>query len=288
MWYDDPFVKLKKKKRNRRRRMAHDPILMVNARTAEVRKERVQRLGALVLCLLALGGVCWLAVTGGRYVGRRLFSENPRYQVLKFGAGSDGSRVNAQRIREFTELGENVNLFAINLGDIRERLEDVPVIKTARIQRKLPHTLKIWVAERIAIARPAGKRKLDTWAIDKEGHILGPGVHYPSLPLIEGADMHEFKPRSGVSSSQVLDAVKLLETVDAESPLSHVLRIEKIDVSDVNYMELYLEEKRSAMIGRVNTDKKLRDLAAMIQHADSAGMKLKTFDVRVDENQPVR
>jgi len=288
MWYDDPFVKFKKKKKNRRRRTARDPILMVNARTAEVRRERLHRIGAVVIIFAAIGALGWLVVSGGRYLGRRVFVENPRYTVVNFEAGSDGTRINARRIREFAEIGETINLFAISLKDVRARLEEVPVIRTARIQRILPDTLKIWVTERIAIARLTGKPNAQSWAIDRDGYVLGPGISYPGLPLIFGADMSQFRPRSRVESPQVVSAINALEIVDASRPLSGVLQIESIDVEDVNDLQLYLDKERIAFVSRENTEKQLGDLAVTIQKADSAGKNWKSFDVRVDKNHYVK
>jgi cell division septal protein FtsQ len=288
MWYDDPFVKFKKKKRNRRRRTARDPILMVNARTAEVRRERLHRIGAIVVCVAAIGALGWLLISGGRYLGQRVFVENPRYAVNHFEAGSDGTRINARRIREFAELGESINLFAINLKDVRARLEEVPVIKTARIQRILPDTLKIWVTERIPIARLTGKPDAQSWAIDRDGYVLGPGTSYPGLPLIFGADMSDFRPRKKIESPQVVSAINVLEIVDSSRPLSRVLHIERIDVQDVNDLQLYLDKERVAFVSRENTEKLLGDLAVTIQQADSAGKDWKSFDVRVDKNRYVK
>jgi cell division septal protein FtsQ len=288
MWYDDPFVKFKKKKKNRRRRTARDPILMVNARTAEVRRERLHRIGALVICLAAIAALGWLLVSGGRFVGRCLFVENPRYSVLNFEAGSDGTRINARRIREFAELGETFNLFAISLKTVRTRLEEVPVIKTARIQRILPDTLKIWVTERVAIARLAGKRNAQSWAIDRDGYVLGPGTRYAGLPLIFGADMSNLRPRKKRESPQIASAINVLEIVAASQPLSRVLNIESIEIEDGIDLQLFLDENRIGMITRENSEKQLGDLAVTIQQADSAGKKWKTFDCRVEKNQFVK
>ena len=125
MWYDDPFVKFKKRKKNRRRRSTgRTPILMVNARMEEKRRDRLNRLGVLVLVLVALAGVGWVFLQGGRLVGRVLFSENARYLVRTFEIASDGNHIPSAFIRETFGLEDGMNLFAVNIRSLARRDRD--------------------------------------------------------------------------------------------------------------------------------------------------------------------
>ena len=137
MWYDDPFVKFKKrKKQNRRRtRASREPILMVNARMLEQRQERMRKVGTVLLCLVALAGAVWLVLQGGRWMGRVLFTQNDFYAVRSFDLSSDGRRIPASLIQEFAQVGEGMNLFAFSLRDVRHRLAEVERLYLDRLMQ---------------------------------------------------------------------------------------------------------------------------------------------------------
>ena len=82
MWYDDPFVKFKKRKKNRRRRTSREPILMVNARMLEQRRERMHRIGTVLLFVVSLVGALWVTFQGGKFLVRAHFSEDDAYAFV--------------------------------------------------------------------------------------------------------------------------------------------------------------------------------------------------------------
>jgi cell division septal protein FtsQ len=288
MWYDDPFVKFKKRKRNRRRRGSRDPILMVNARVLAQRRHRIHRFGAVALFAAAIAGLLWLSLLSGRWAIGALFTTNPRYTITQFDLSSDGKRIPPRLIREFGGLEEGMNLFAVNLPDIRRRLEEVPLVQQAQAQRVMPSTLKVWVTERVAISRLGPENTPYPLAIDRYGYVLGRSARHPGLPQITGVDMSQLRPGKQTQLPEITDALRVLDLCDTEPALAKVLHINRIDVSDINFLQLYLDPQRTAQLTREKLDTSLRNFAAQVQTADEFETGWTNFNNSVIQNPTVQ
>ncbi|WP_374516010.1 cell division protein FtsQ/DivIB [Brevundimonas sp.] len=75
---------------------------------------------------------------------------------------------------------------SIDLDAVRERVEQVGWVKSARVVRLLPDTLIVAVTEhdRLAVWQTAGK----AWVIDGQGQVIqgADAGRYPNLPLVVG------------------------------------------------------------------------------------------------------
>jgi cell division septal protein FtsQ len=268
MWYDDPFVKLKKRKRNRNRKGHREPILMVNARMMEQRRKRMSRLGTILLCLGAFAGLAWLVFQGGRWMGRVLFTENPAYTVRRFDIASDGRRIPAHLIREYASLDEGMNLFAVSLAQVRDQLTQVPLIRRVDVQRILPDTLKIRVTERVAIAGLGPATGSYPLAVDRYGYVMGRRSGPARLPQITGIDIQRFRPGVKVDDPSVLDAVEVLDLCDSDPRFAPILQVQAIDVERPNDLVVTLDQGRVAELGRENLMSHLIQLARTVQYSD--------------------
>lgn len=98
---------------------------------------------------------------------------------------------------------EGVPIYALNINDIRTKIEDNPWIKAALVERRLPNTLYVMVIERNPIAIWQFQQKL--YLIDEEGtritsknlekfpnllHVVGPDANIYALSLIEDLARH--------------------------------------------------------------------------------------------------
>ncbi|BBK35489.1 hypothetical protein STAQ_05670 [Allostella sp. ATCC 35155] len=81
-------------------------------------------------------------------------------------------------------------LLAIDPGTVKERLEGLPWIRAAAVERQLPGTLFIRLVERRPMA--VWQRRGQLVLIDEQGRELGDeGIEYfPRLPFIVGEDAH--------------------------------------------------------------------------------------------------
>jgi cell division septal protein FtsQ len=285
MWYDDPFVKLKKGKTNRKRRKGgRGQILMVNAKVAQQRREHLQRVATVVLCTVAFLGVTAVLVMGGRMILRKLYSENPAYTVRHLDIRSDGNRIPKPLLMEFGGLERGVNLFAVNLEEVRSNLLSVPLVREVLVRRVLPDELLVLVTERVAVARFGPDSLAYPMAIDAEGIVLGRGSRSPNLPLITGPGTSRYRPGQEATESAVRDALQVLDIVGRSNGLSRLIRIERIDVGNPAHLLLYLDNGPMVRLSRENMEKNLGKLAVSIQDAEENGRTWRELDFTVEQN----
>jgi cell division protein FtsQ len=101
-------------------------------------------------------------------------NKTPRDQLLKALGASRGDAI-----------------FAIDLDAARKRIEEIPWVRTASVERRLPDKLEILITERQPIALWQNKGRY--FLVDREGQVVGDQIEdYPDLPLIvgEGAPDH--------------------------------------------------------------------------------------------------
>jgi hypothetical protein len=255
MWYDDPFVKFKsRKRRNRRvRRPSREPILMVNARMLDRRRERMQRAGTLFLCVGALLATGWLTVQGGWFFGRLLFSRNPLYTVQHYDVYSDGRRIPAALILEFAELTEGVNLFAVDLRDVRMKLEDVSLFHRALVERIVPDTM----------SGPLEKR-------------LRPGKHVDDRAILDAITVINLCD-SDLELARVLE----LRRVDVSDDGVLLLILPGDESGNLPWVQ--------ATVGRgEKLEHNVRKLAATLHYANATGRLFQEYNFSVQKNQAVQ
>lgn len=283
MWYDDPFVKFKKGRTNRKRRSGRGPILMVNAKVAQQRREHMMRLGTVVLCLVAVIGVMGVVFFGGRLALQKLFSENPKYTIRKLDVRSDGSNLPDQLILEYARVERDANLFAVDLAEVRESLLEVWPVEDVLVRRILPNQLMIHVTERVPVARFGPDSLPYPMAIDRNGVVLGRGARSPHLPLVTGPGTNSYRPGQAAAEQPIRDALRTLEIVEHSHGLTSLIPIDRIDVGNPRYLLLYLKGGQKVQLGRENMEAKLRKTATWIQNADETGTTWRQLNATTDE-----
>ncbi|MDR2782163.1 MAG: FtsQ-type POTRA domain-containing protein [Holosporaceae bacterium] len=99
----------------------------------------------------------------------------------------DGNeRVSDVLLLKTSGLKYKSNIFSHSVQDVKDKLESITWIKSATVQRKLPDTIYVRVAERTPIAILQSKYKL--YLIDQDGKILeNDGVgNFGNLPIVVG------------------------------------------------------------------------------------------------------
>ncbi|MBV8939945.1 MAG: FtsQ-type POTRA domain-containing protein [Alphaproteobacteria bacterium] len=101
-------------------------------------------------------------------------------------------RTPVAEVERVLALRRGTPIFAVSLDELRHRLESIPTVKRAYVQRELPGTLRIRLEERepVAVWQKGGKLAL----IDDGGAVMSDLslADYPALPLVlgEGAPSH--------------------------------------------------------------------------------------------------
>ncbi|MEK6709624.1 MAG: FtsQ-type POTRA domain-containing protein [Nitrospinota bacterium] len=136
--------------------------------------------------ILLLGGhaVRW-ARTSSRFVLRDVVLEGHR-------------ALDPRDIARQTALAPGLNIFDVDLEQVRSRVAAHPWIRRVNVRRELPHALRVELEER----RPAALLRLDPpFGVDAEGVVLGALLEKPGgcLPLLEGFDPLKLAPGSSIA-----------------------------------------------------------------------------------------
>ncbi|BBK33629.1 cell division protein FtsQ [Stella humosa] len=150
---------------------------------------------ALCVVLTALGG--WLAWRDG-WAGRQAELALDQFVTATAGAGLAVEEIlvegrlhtPAESILAAVDANRGTPLLSINPSTVKERLEGLPWIRSAAVERQLPGTLFIRLVERRPMA--VWQRRGHFVLIDEQGRELGDeGIEYfPRLPFIVGEDAH--------------------------------------------------------------------------------------------------
>jgi len=278
-------VKRRKQKNKRRSsKKKKSSVLEVRARSKDARKKRLSRFVSLAIPLLAVVALVWALAVGGRYFIRKLFTANERYAISAFDIETDG-RLSPGLIKRYGRVEEGVNLFAIDIDQVRQGLENVPIIKKAEVVRKLPGTLQIRITERVALARISDRSRRYQMTVDREGYLLTPARGINSLPSLTGLRLAELKPGKLLDGNLFQDALKVLDLCD-RTRLNQFIEIENIDISDTETMELKLKTGEYALLPRRDIRSKLIDLANILNRCRREGRLLAKIDLTVDNVAP--
>ncbi len=261
-------------------------VLRVSARAGGDSRERAHRVVALVILLVALAGLGVAAAFGFRELGGWLFARNPRFTIKPGGLDLQSTgRLQPAHLRDYAHLSEGMNLFALNLAEVRRSLLTVPLIKSASVERVLPDTLRVRVSERTPVARLSAGAGFQ-FAVDREGVVLGPSSRGPNLPLLTGVHEPGLSPGTHILAAPFQDALEALDYCESAG-LGRHFRLSEIAVDAEDHLDLRLTTGTRVLLGRVNLKWRLDNLVVILQEATRRGRSVVSVDLTVDSNFPV-
>lgn len=211
-----------------------------------------------------------------------MFTENDFFQIRQIEVTTDGT-LGAESVKEYAKVREGLNLFAVRPQEIREALLGVSVIASAQVGRRLPDTLIIEVAERVAVARLGRPGSGSPLAVDATRHVLGPSSVRASLPVVLGVRDVGLRPGDVVADPMLKEALAILEICNNEK-MRAVLSVASIDIGDDERIEVGLASGERVSLSRDGVKDKLWKLREMLKEARHQGLDLATYDLTVDRN----
>ncbi len=222
-----------------------------------------------------------------------LFAENDHFilkRVVVKGGGWWKSR--SKEVEEVLELkrGET-NLFALDLGEKRKKLEKEPSIQKVSISRILPDTLLVEISERIPRAFLYWKG--NSTIVDADGIVMSKKSCISldkNLPVFTGFRAKKEDLLPGNYLHQIAPALKLLEVASKEIPGVMLLRINLSNPKHFN-AEIYIPETRkiyTLYVNRKGLNEKLKELRAVLQDIPKTKPKATVIDLRYKEKAVIK
>jgi cell division septal protein FtsQ len=277
----------------RQRRQQH--LLDVKVRSRRATAHRIRRamgvFSRVILIAALLAAVC----IGIREAARRVFFENPDYQLKTIELQTDGTLQREQVLKE-ADLHEGENIFKVNLARVHNCIHGLPQTDEVQVVRKLPGEIDIRVVERKPVAWITSEKEIsDPFASDAAFLVDARGVlmkqkkllpEYLGLPLILGCSSESLEAGKVVESPEVKTALELLR-LSAASFLQMRFQIREIDISK-NYCLLVTDKNHARVTFAFNDlHTQLRRLEQFLVYCDESKQELETVNLLVQRNIPV-
>jgi cell division protein FtsQ len=267
-------------------------LLDVKVRSRAATRQRNRRvltlLSTVFLFCAAVGGIAY----GGRAALRRFFWQNPDYNLAEVSIHTDGS-LTREEIIAATDIHEGKNIFTVNLSVARKGLMALPQVDRADIERILPHTISIDIAERKPVAWVTGKDDDNPSAdpgaflIDREGILMrvkNQVAAYYHLPVICGLDVDNYEGGETVDLPEVHAALELIRLTGL-NPARYQVR--SIDVSK-GYCLVVTDERHAKITFPLDgLAAQLDRLALLYADVDAGQREIQTVNLLVERNVPV-
>jgi cell division septal protein FtsQ len=260
-----------------------------------VAQHRARRALALFSRVILLAALCAAIYAGTREAARRLFFENPDYQLKTIELQTDGT-LQREQILNAADLREGENILRVNLARVHDLIQELPQTDEVEVIRKLPSEIDIRVVERKPVAWITSEKEIsDPFASDSAFLVDARGVlmkekkllpEYLGLPVILGCSSESLEVGKVVESPEAKTALELLR-LSSRSFLQMHFQIREIDVSE-SYRLLVTEKNHSRVtFGYNDLDMQLRRLEQFLVYCDDSKQELATLNLLVQRNIPV-
>src|SRR5437773_8643385 len=293
------FAQKSARSRNRRvsnvrqRRQQH--LLDVKVRSRRATQHRVRRVMGVLSKVILTAVIVAAAYLGVREAARRLFFENPDFQLKTIELQTDGT-LQREQVLKAADLREGENIFTVNLAKVQDRIQELPQADEVQVVRKLPGEINIRVVERKPVAWITSEKDIsDPFASDTAFLVDARGVlmkqkkllpEYLGLPLILGCSSEALEAGKVVESSEAKTALELLR-LSARSFLQMRFQIREIDVSK-GYCLLVTDKNHARVtFGFNDLHTQLRQLENFLTYCDDSKQELGTVNLIVQRNIPV-
>jgi len=277
----------------RQRRQQH--LLDVKVRSRRATQHRIRSAMGVVWKAVLLVALCGAGYAGAREAARRLFFQNPDYQVKTIELQTDGT-LQREQVLKAADLHESQNIFSVNLASVRDRIQQLPQADEVEVVRKLPSEIDIRIVERKPVAWITSETEItDPFASDAAYLVGARGVlmkqkkllpEYLGLPLIAGCAGESLEAGKTVESPEAKTALELLRLTES-SFLQTRFQIREIDISK-NYCLLVTDKNRSRVMFALNDlEEQLRRLQVFLDYCDNTKQELETLNLVTQRNIPV-
>lgn len=277
----------------RQRRQQH--LLDVKVRSRRATQHRIRSAMGVLWKVVLLVALCAAGYAGAREAARRLFFENPDYQVKTIELQTDGTLVR-EEVLKAADLHEGENIFSVNLARVRDRIQQLPQADEVEVVRKLPGEIDIRIVERRPVAWITSETEItDPFTSDTAFLVGRRGVlmkqkkllpEYLGLPLILGCTSESLESGKVIESPEAKTALELLSLTE-RSVLQTRFQIREIDISKSYCLVVTEKNHGRVMFGLSDLEDQLRRLQVFLDYCDNTKQELETLNLVAQRNIPV-
>jgi cell division protein FtsQ len=242
-------------------------------------RKRILGIAGVTLCLAVVAGTAWLGYIGwyGRQIDRGL---EAFYQMTADSGLSvqdvlvtGRQRSAPSRVLAALDVARGTPILAVDPPSAKERLESLPWVRRATVERRLPEILFIHLVERQVLARWQLDGKVSV--IDDGGEVLAQAdpADFAELPLIVGA-------------GAPAEAAALLSLLESEPDL-HRLVTAAVRVGERRW-NLQLEEGIEVRLPEAGAEQAWAELARIVRQHDLLERDVVVIDLRIPDRMVVR
>lgn len=275
------------KRKNRAFARRHVLDVKVARRQAVRQRVRVATLAAS----LSLGTIFAIYVLWrvGDWSMNRFIYENAAFAIHDVDLQTDGI-IAPEQLRRWSGVVRGQNLFALDLSRVKRDIELVPAVQSVAVQRVLPHTLKIRVAERVPIAQ------VQNYLLDAAGVAMlplelfqravppQPGEQYP---FITGISVTELRPGRVMESPRVHAALRFLSAFD-HSAMAPLVDVARVDVSAPDVLVVTTAQQNEVVFRTMDFEKQLNRWYLVHSKGQEQARQIASLDLSVGDNIPLR
>jgi cell division protein FtsQ len=259
----------------------------------EMRKEERRRRGLKLAGVVA--GALALVAVGRAAVQESLFN-NPRFYLKEVHVETQGM-LTPHQIGLATELKMGQNLLTVNLQDVRARIESLPAVESASVQRDFEGKLSIHVRQRHPVAWVECKSQ--SWPLKVPGQGLltdASGVaipalsympEYVTLPVIRDETIrNEIQPRVAIHDTRFAAALKLVNSLhDRESQCG--MKLKEVEVKHSFALQASFVDGAQIMFSHDDLDSQLARFDRFAAEALSQKWTVRSLNLVAEYNTPV-
>ena len=294
MWF-------RREQKNRRLHRVH--VLNVKLRSDQVRATRT-RLAALTAGIL-FGTVfgLYLLWRSGEWALDKFVYENSAFAIQHVEVKTDGV-IDPEQLRRWSRVKLGDNLIALDLAAVKRNLELVPTIDSVSVERVLPRTLKISVAERDPVAQvnlpragAAGGITVEVFQLDADGWVMQPldprscviplAQVSSRLPVISGLNVYQLQVGRRIELPQVQAALVLIGAF-GHSSMAGLVDLRRIDVSAPGIVVVTTDQGGEITFGLDRLEQQLRRWRVTYDLGRRNNKAIASADFAVANNVPVR
>jgi cell division protein FtsQ len=280
------------RRRVNRTRQKQINILHTTARKRHT-QQRVSKIAGWTALVLAMGAGVGMALHFG--LGLALdyaLYHNPHYDLQKIEIEPEG-HFTAHSIRQAAGLELGQNLWSLDLPQIAKDLEKLPCVSNARVERRFPDTVAIYIHERVPVVKIVGLSEelgtRETFYLDRDCVVLKPRDDEQELPLPEvvGLTNRELEPGNTVDQPGLKKALEILDAIKHSSQLNTTIDISSIDLSQPLSITMTTTQQTLITFRLDYLDQQLQRLQQILDHYGSDQRTLHTVDLTPDRYVPI-